>query len=179
MRTPFLILALGAAIAAVAPATHATAQTAAGQSAASQTPATQLALQTPAGAAAQGATLSGPALDEAVKGVASQLRCPICQGLSIEDSPSEIAQQMRAVIRDSLAAGRTPDEVKAYFVSKYGEWILLSPEPHGFNLAVYVLPAVALLGGLLIIWFAVRRWIRPAPTSAETGAPEPTATSRS
>jgi cytochrome c-type biogenesis protein CcmH len=135
--------------------------------------------QAPTTAPVSGGPLSGPALDEAVRGVAAQLRCPICQGLSIEDSPSEIAQQMRAVIRDSLAAGRTPDEVKAYFVSKYGEWILLSPEPHGFNLAVYLLPAAALLGGVLVIGLAVRRWIRPAPTGAEAGAPDPTATSRS
>ena len=98
------------------------------------------------------------ALEERTSAVASQLRCPVCQGLSIQDSPSELAQSMRAVVRDQLAAGRTPDEVKAYYVSKYGEWILLSPRPSGFNLVAYLLPVVIVLGGGLIIALAVRRW---------------------
>jgi cytochrome c-type biogenesis protein CcmH len=92
--------------------------------------------------------------------VASQLRCPVCQGLSIQESPSDLSQQMRAIVRDQLRAGRTPEEVKAYFVSKYGEWILLEPKPRGFNLLVYALPALLVLGGLGVIVVAVRKWTR-------------------
>jgi cytochrome c-type biogenesis protein CcmH len=92
--------------------------------------------------------------------VASQLRCPVCQGLSIQESPSDLSQQMRAIVRDQLKAGRTPEEVKAYFVSKYGEWILLEPKPRGFNLLVYALPALLVLGGLGVIAVAVRKWTR-------------------
>jgi len=105
------------------------------------------------------------ALEARTSAVASQLRCPVCQGLSIQDSPSELAQSMRAVVRDQLAAGKSPDEVKAYYVSKYGEWILLAPKPSGFNLLAYLLPVVVVLGGGLLIALAVRRWTR-APTSA-------------
>lgn len=93
--------------------------------------------------------------------VAAELRCPVCQGTSINDSPSELAQQMKAVIREQLEAGRTPDEVKEYFVAKYGEWILLEPEARGFNLVVYLAPLLALLGGALIVVSAVRRWMAP------------------
>jgi cytochrome c-type biogenesis protein CcmH/NrfF len=57
-------------------------------------------------------------LEARTSAVASQLRCPVCQGLSIQDSPSDLSQQMRSLVRDQLAAGKTPDEVKAYFVSK-------------------------------------------------------------
>ena len=89
--------------------------------------------------------------------VAAQLRCPVCQGLSIQDSPSELSQQMRRVVRDQLAAGRTPDEVKAYFVSKYGEWILLEPKARGFNLVVYLLPIALVVAGLVVITTVVRR----------------------
>ncbi len=92
--------------------------------------------------------------------VASQLRCPVCQGLSIQESPSDLSQQMRAIVRDQLKAGRTPEEVKAYFVSKYGEWILLEPKPRGFNLLVYALPALLVLAGLGVIVVAVRKWTR-------------------
>ncbi len=107
------------------------------------------------------------ALDAQTKALASQLRCPVCQGLSLQDSPSELAQQMRAVIRDQLRAGRTPDQVRAYFVSKYGEWILLQPEAHGFNLTVYVLPVLGLLAGGVVIVLAARRWTRRQVAEAE------------
>jgi cytochrome c-type biogenesis protein CcmH len=100
--------------------------------------------------------------------LASTLRCPVCQGLSIQDSPSELAQEMRGVIRDQLKAGRSPAEVRAYFLAKYGEWILLEPKPTGFNLLVYVLPVLAVVGGLAIVWRAVRRWTLPPPSDAAT-----------
>ncbi len=107
--------------------------------------------------------IDSAALEQRTSAVASQLRCPVCQGLSIQDSPSELAQQMRSVVRDQLGAGRTPEEVKAYFVAKYGEWILLEPEARGFNIVVYLLPVVAVLAGAAAIVLAVRRWSRPAP----------------
>jgi cytochrome c-type biogenesis protein CcmH len=96
--------------------------------------------------------------------VAAQLRCPVCQGLSIQDSPSELSQQMRAVVKDQLRAGKSPDEVKAYFVSKYGEWILLEPKPIGFNILVYALPVMLVLLGLGVIFVSVRKWTQPPMT---------------
>ena len=101
-------------------------------------------------------------LDARTAAVASQLRCPVCQGLSIQDSPSELSQQMRAVVKDQLRAGKTPDEVKAYFISKYGEWILLEPKPHGFNILVYAMPIALVVVGLAVIAVAVRKWTQPA-----------------
>jgi cytochrome c-type biogenesis protein CcmH len=87
----------------------------------------------------------------------------VCQGLSIQDSPSELAQQMRGVVRDQLREGKSPTEVEAYFMSKYGEWILLEPRPTGFNVVVYAVPALAVLGGLGLIVVVVRRWTSEAP----------------
>jgi cytochrome c-type biogenesis protein CcmH len=98
------------------------------------------------------------ALEARTSAVASQLRCPVCQGLSIQDSPSELAQSMRSLVRDQLAAGKTPNEVMAYFVSKYGEWILLAPKARGFNLVAYALPVLAVVCGGIGIALAVRRW---------------------
>jgi cytochrome c-type biogenesis protein CcmH len=99
--------------------------------------------------------------------LATELRCPICQGLSLQDSPAELSQEMRAVIRAQLREGKTPAEVRAYFVAKYGEWILLKPQAKGFNLAIYVLPIVMLLGGALLIVFLARRWSRLSQSSSQ------------
>ncbi|HEX9868554.1 MAG TPA: cytochrome c-type biogenesis protein CcmH [Candidatus Tectomicrobia bacterium] len=99
-------------------------------------------------------------LDEQVRSVAAQLRCPVCQNLAVADSPSETAQQMRGVIRDQLQAGKTPEEVLAYFRSKYGDWILLSPRPQGLNLLVWLGPFAGVAAGLAVAVRAVRRWAR-------------------
>jgi len=105
-------------------------------------------------------------IERDTRALASQLRCPVCQGLSIEDSPSELSQQMRALVRDQLRAGKSPDDVKRYFVSKYGEWILLSPPAHGVNTLIYALPLAALTFGGIVIALAVRRWTH-APSAQE------------
>lgn len=111
-------------------------------------------------------TTGDSALEARTSAVAAQLRCPVCQGLSIQDSPSELAQSMRSLVRDQLAQGKTPDQVKAYFVSKYGEWILLSPAPHGFNLLAYLIPVLIVVGGVAGIGLAVRRWTAASEVSS-------------
>ena len=96
--------------------------------------------------------------EDTVREIATQLRCVVCQSLSVADSPSETANQMRGVIRERLAAGETPEQVKAYFVAKYGLWILLEPPRQGFSLLVWVVPYVGLLGGLVLVGLVVWRW---------------------
>ena len=96
-------------------------------------------------------------LDRRTREVASQLRCPVCQGLSINDSPAELAVEMKGVVREQLAAGKSPDQVRAYFIEKYGTWVLLEPEPRGFNSLVYALPVLGVIGGALVVWMYVRR----------------------
>jgi cytochrome c-type biogenesis protein CcmH len=105
------------------------------------------------------------ALEARTSAVAATLRCPVCQGESIQESPSGLAQQMRAVVRERLRTGESPDQVKAYFVSRYGEWILLEPKMTGLNILLYVLPVLLTAGGLVLVVFLVRRWTR----SAESG----------
>jgi cytochrome c-type biogenesis protein CcmH len=116
----------------------------------------------PVAAAAPGPANAAPTADEeTVRRVAAQLRCVVCQNLSVLDSPSEMAAQMRAIIRERLAAGEAPEQVVQYFVDKYGEWILLSPREHGFNLLVWAAPVVAVLVGLAVVAVLLRRWTRP------------------
>ncbi|HWM78983.1 MAG TPA: cytochrome c-type biogenesis protein, partial [Methylomirabilota bacterium] len=104
---------------------------------------------------------AAPPVDErVVHDVAAQLRCVVCQNLSVADSPSETANQMRQIIRERLAAGESPEEVRAYFVEKYGQWILLSPPKEGFNLLVWVVPFAGLGAGLVLVAVVLRRWTR-------------------
>jgi cytochrome c-type biogenesis protein CcmH len=111
-------------------------------------------------------TAADSAIERMTTTLASELRCPVCQGNSIQDSPSELALQMRDVIRDQLRAGKTPDEVRAYFVDKYGEWILLAPKAEGLNLLVYFIPLAAVLTGGFIVWRTVRRWTAGVPANS-------------
>ena len=113
-----------------------------------------------AGASPPGANPPGAnaELDAQVRKLSAELRCPVCQGLSLADSPSELSQEMKNVVRAQLAEGKSPEEVKAYFVGRYGEWILLEPKPHGWNLLVYALPLLLVLAGLAGVFFLARRW---------------------
>jgi len=97
-------------------------------------------------------------IDDRTREIATELRCVVCQNLSVADSPSEMAQQMRAIVREQVQAGKSADEVKGFFVSKYGEWVLLRPKTTGFSALLWILPYVALgLGVLAGLWF-IRRW---------------------
>ena len=110
-------------------------------------------VEAPAADSADRSALTDPAeeaLDALAAEVASGLRCPVCRNQSIVESNAELSREMQAVVRDRLAAGETPAEVEAYFVSRYGEWILLKPQARGINLLVYGLPVVVLVLGFFL-----------------------------
>lgn len=107
------------------------------------------------------------ALDALAAEVASGLRCPVCRNQSIVESNAELSREMHAVVRDRLAAGETPEQIEAYFVSRYGEWILLRPQAKGINLLVYGLPLVVLVLGFFLARNRLRKW---ASAGSETVA---------
>ena len=110
-----------------------------------------------------------PDLEDRTRAIATELRCVVCQNLSVADSPSEMAQQMRAIVREQLQAGKTRQEIKDFFVSKYGEWVLLAPSTKGFALTVWVAPFVVLIGGLGLGLLVLRRWARKKSAPAPQG----------
>lgn len=97
-------------------------------------------------------------LDQRVQAVASQLKCPICQGESVADSPSLLAQQMRTVIRQQLQEGKSEQEIIQYFVRSYGEQIVWSPPWQGFSLLAWLVPIGLLLAGVVLVYFTLRDW---------------------
>jgi cytochrome c-type biogenesis protein CcmH len=107
-----------------------------------------------------------PTVQERAQAVASQLRCPVCLNLSVADSPSALAREMRSEILDQLRGGRTEAQVRAFFVARYGEWVLLEPTHRGLNLLPWLFPLVAGLVGAGIWLAVVRRRRRPRPEEA-------------
>lgn len=108
--------------------------------------------------------------EERVARIAAELRCPVCQGLSVNDSPSESAREMRAIVERRVAEGRSDDEIRDEFRAAYGDWILLAPptsDPRGL---VWLVPLVAVAAGIVLVLLRVRGPARapaPRPTSEQ------------
>jgi cytochrome c-type biogenesis protein CcmH len=115
----------------------------------------------------QGQPLSGPALDQRTQEVASLLRCPVCQGMSVADSPSTVAQDMKHQVRDMLAKGYTQEQVLAFFEQSYGQFVLEKPR----NPWVWVLPMIALILGAIVVVTTARKLSRDAgPATGDVAA---------
>jgi cytochrome c-type biogenesis protein CcmH len=105
--------------------------------------------------------------------IAAGLRCPVCLNLSVADSPSRLAGEMRSEIATRLRAGQRREQIRAFFVDRYGEWILLEPPRRGLNWVPWAVPVVALVAGVAI-WMTVIRRRRPAASVVGGIDPEPT-----
>ncbi|HVR88183.1 MAG TPA: cytochrome c-type biogenesis protein CcmH [Candidatus Limnocylindria bacterium] len=110
---------------------------------------------------------------ERVDRISAELRCPVCQGLSVQDSPSETARNMRDLVEARVAAGRTDEQIRDEFRRSYGDWILLSPPLLSPSGLVWIGPVAAVLFGALLALRALRKTRAPVggaaaePTAAE------------
>ncbi len=101
----------------------------------------------------RGSALAGDALSARAEDVAGLLRCPVCQGLSVADSPATMAVNMKAQVKDMLAQGYDEEQILAYFEHSYGEFVRLEPPLRGVNWLVWLGPLLALAaGGALVAW---------------------------
>jgi cytochrome c-type biogenesis protein CcmH len=101
-----------------------------------------------------------PTLNEHAHDLATQLKCPDCEGLSVADSNTSTAGAIRADIKNRLERGESDSVIKQHYVDLYGESILLSPSGSGLGFLVWVLPVVALVIGAGGLAIALRRWQR-------------------
>ncbi len=116
-----------------------------------------------------------PALAEevTVSDVAKELmcQCPDCT-MVLDDCECGFQEMMVAEIEEQLAQGKSKQEIIDYFIDEYGEQVLATPPKRGFNLVVWILPFAAILGGGVVVYLAVRAWVRrggqpPSITKAE------------
>lgn len=98
-----------------------------------------------------GPPLDGEELEQATTELSRLLRCPVCQGLSVADSPSPSALAMRLEVRELLSRGYSPEQAADYFESTYGEFVRLQPRARGLNWLVWLAPLVALLLGVALV----------------------------
>ena len=102
------------------------------------------------------------ALDDGVRRIALQLQCPVCEGETVNDSPSGLAADMRSVIRTKLIAGESDQQILDEFVASYGDGILTEPPKRGISLGVWVGPLIGVAFGAVIVVVLLRTWRRPA-----------------
>lgn len=113
-----------------------------------------------AGVSVLGAQATPASAADPVDVIASELRCPVCQGLSLADSPSDTAKELRRQIAQMLDEGRSADAIKDHFAERYGDWILLRPRPS----FAWLVPPLVIVGGIAAatVWLLRRADGRPA-----------------
>ena len=97
------------------------------------------------------------ALEHRVMGLAEQLRCLVCQNQTIADSHADLAEDLRNQIRDQLRGGATEQQVKAYMVARYGDFVLYKPPLKATTIMLWSAPAVLGFGGVLWLVLYLRR----------------------
>lgn len=114
----------------------------------------------------EGAQPSAAVVDAQAADIAAKLRCPVCQGVSIADSPSGMATKMRGQVKNLVARGYGEEQVVSYFERSYGEFVRLEPPMRGLNFLLWILPAIVLLGGALLVFLKAKQPVRaPAATT--------------
>ncbi len=112
--------------------------------------------------------LPNPAQEARARALFKDLRCVVCQNEALDDSQADLAADLRSVIRRQIAQGRTDSQVKAYLVSRYGEFVLLQPSFSAGNALLWLAPlGVILLGGVYLLLQARRPKAPEASLSPE------------
>ena len=115
--------------------------------------------------AASPAPAQGPTpTDDEVNRIAKQLYCPVCESTPLDVCPTEACRQWRDLIRTMLSEGKSEAEIKQYFVTQYGVRVLDEP-PN--RLVTYLVPAVAILLGALLLLRGFQMWMKPSSPQAD------------
>lgn len=99
-------------------------------------------------------SLADPAKEAQAVALMDSIRCVVCQGQPISGSNADLAGDMRRVIRERIAAGESPEQVRSWLIGKYGDWVSFKPQIRTRTMPLWLFPLAALAGG---IWLISRR----------------------
>ena len=102
-------------------------------------------------------TLADPAQEAAAREIMKDLRCLVCQNQSIEESDADMAADLRRIVRERVAAGDSPAEIRAFVVERFGDWILMRPPVKPSTWLLWGMPLLLVLGGGLAFALMLRR----------------------
>ena len=116
-----------------------------------------------------------PVLEARVMRIASELRCLVCQNQTIADSSAGLAVDLRNQVREMLARGENDKQIIDYMTARYGDFVLYRPPLKSTTALLWFGPAAFLLGGVITLFFVLRRRSRMAPEmfDADEIDPEP------
>ncbi|RIA46890.1 cytochrome c-type biogenesis protein CcmH [Hephaestia caeni] len=95
--------------------------------------------------------LPDPRQEAKAKALMDELRCVVCQGQAIADSDADMAGQMRALVRERIAQGESPDQIRDWLIDRYGAYITYDPPMSAVTAPLWLAPIVLLLAG---VWIA-------------------------
>ncbi len=101
--------------------------------------------------------LDDPALEARARALSKELRCPVCQNQSLDDSDADIAKDLRRIVRERLVAGDSDPQIKAHLVDRYGDFVLLDPPVKRSTWLLWFGPALVALIGAIAVWMVVMR----------------------
>ena len=97
------------------------------------------------------------ATERRLKELGEELRCLVCQNQTIADSNAPLALDLRNQIRAQIAEGRSDDQIRAYMVERYGDFVLYKPPFKASTAILWLAPALLLMGGGIVFWLVVAR----------------------
>jgi cytochrome c-type biogenesis protein CcmH len=118
-------------------------------------------------------TAHADATDDAVRRIASQMMCPVCEGQTVNDSSSGLAKDMRTLIRQKVEAGESDRQILDEFVASYGDGILTEPPKRGISLGVWFGPVIGLVLGTALLVGVLAAWHRRPTSAAESATATP------
>jgi cytochrome c-type biogenesis protein CcmH len=112
--------------------------------------------------------LPDPDQEAKARTIMEDLRCLVCQGQSIANSDADLAHDLRVIVREQVAAGKSPDEVKQYMQARYGDWVLLKPPVKTSTYLLWLGPLVIFIAGGVVLFLSARRLKREGGDSLNT-----------
>jgi cytochrome c-type biogenesis protein CcmH len=123
------------------------------------------------GDAGKAQTAADPAVERRLKALSEELRCLVCQNQTLADSHADLAIDLRNQVEDQIRAGKSDEEIKAYLVARYGDFVLYRP-PVQSNTQLLWFGPFALLALGAGVWWLVSRRSRRAAEIARADAPQ-------